>query len=75
MNIADEKKGKTFFDLEDAEVDAIVKSAAKSAIARTHEAGRFSTHEDEKGVYRLYPDGHKEYIVFYNAKEGKNDVK
>jgi hypothetical protein len=28
-------------------------------------AGRFTTHGDEKGVYRLYPDGRKEYIEGY----------
>lgn len=55
-------QGKTFFDLTGQEIDAIVKSAAASAVARTHAAGRFSTHGDEKGVYRLYPDGRKEYI-------------
>ena len=55
-------QGKTFFDLTGQEIDAIVKSAAASAVARTHAAGCFSTHGDEKGVYRLYPDGRKEYI-------------
>lgn len=52
----------SIFELTDEETDAIVKSAATSAVARTHAAGRYSTNGDEKGIYRLYPDGRKEYI-------------
>lgn len=60
---------KKIWELNDEEMDAIVKEAARKAIAETHAAGRPSTHGDDKGIYRLYPDGHKEYIELYEAPE------
>jgi len=52
------------------EKEAVVQEATRKAIAETHAAGRPSTHGDEKGVYQLYPDGHKEYIKLY-GEEGR----
>jgi hypothetical protein len=60
---------KPFFAMSKDEKEALLKEAADEAIAEAHAAGRPSTHGDEKGVYRLYPDGHKEYIRRY----AKND--
>ncbi len=37
----------------DKEFSEIVSAAAAHAIARTHAAGRPSTHGDEKGIYHL----------------------
>lgn len=56
---------KKIWKLTNEEMDEIVRAAAKKAIAETHAAGRPSTHGDDKGIYRLYPDGHKEYIEVY----------
>lgn len=58
---------KEFWKLRE-ELDAFFKEAAKAAIAETHAAGRPSAHGDEKGLYLLYPDGHKEYIKLYGEK-------
>lgn len=55
----------SFFTATGEEIESVFRSAAKDAIARTHAMGRPSTHGDEKGIYRLYPDGHKEYIKIY----------
>lgn len=33
----------------------------KAAIAETHAFGLPTTHGDGKGIYKLYPDGHREY--------------
>ena len=60
---------------EDRQMDAIVKAAATAAIARTHAAGRPTTHADNKGIYRLYPDGHKIYIELYEQESGKTPPK
>ncbi|MGL5258340.1 MAG: hypothetical protein ACRC76_15030 [Proteocatella sp.] len=49
----------------DGEMEDLAGAAAKEEIAKTHAAGRPSTHGDEKGVYHLFPDGHKEYIKIY----------
>ncbi|MGD0237475.1 MAG: hypothetical protein ABSC55_23465 [Syntrophorhabdales bacterium] len=56
---------KSFFDMSGKEMEALLKEAAAEAIAKTHAAGLPTTHGDEKGVYRLYPDGHKEYTKRY----------
>lgn len=56
---------KSFFTMTKDEKEALLKEAAEEAIAEAHAAGRPTTHGDEKGVYRLYPDGHKEYIKRY----------
>ena len=47
------------------EIEALYGEATRHAIKKHHAAGRFTTHGDEKGVYRLYPDGRKEYIEGY----------
>ena len=49
-------------------LDALRK-AAKSGIAEAHAAGLATTHGDDKGVYKLYPDGHREYIKLYSESE------
>ncbi len=56
---------KSFFAMSGDEIEALLKEAAAEAIAEAHAAGRPTTHGDEKGVYRLHPDGHKEYIKRY----------
>ena len=44
------------------EIEAVYGEETRKAIKKHYAAGRFTTHGDEKGVYRLYPDGRKEYI-------------
>lgn len=56
---------KDFFVMNKNEQEAYLARATDKAIADTHEGGRPSVHGDEKGVYELYPDGHKEYIKTY----------
>ena len=46
------------FDIE----HLLLKRAAEEAISKTHRAGIASTHGDDGGIYRLHPDGRKEYI-------------
>ena len=61
------KKGfKKIWKFNDHEIEILAGEAAKEAIDETHAAGRPSTHGDEKGVYHLFPDGHKEYTKLYN---------
>jgi len=57
-----------FSKMSKEEKEAFLGEATKAAIADAHTKGRYTTHGDEKGVYRLYPDGHKEYL---NAKDGE----
>ncbi len=40
----------------------LLRQAAKSAIKKAHVAGLATTHGDDRGVYRLLPDGSKEYL-------------
>ena len=47
----------------------LARDATQSAIAHSHALGLPTTHGDQKGVYLLYPDGHKEYVKEYKAKE------
>ena len=56
---------KSFFDT----VEKAFKEAAKEAIAETHAAGYPTTHGDDKGVYRLYPNGEKKYIKLYEEEK------
>lgn len=56
---------KKIWEYTDGEMEDLAGVAAKEEIAKTHTAGRPSTHGDEKGVYHLFPDGHKEYIKIY----------
>ncbi|RPJ74617.1 MAG: hypothetical protein EHM20_10310 [Alphaproteobacteria bacterium] len=60
---------KQIWEMTMEEKEAVVQEATRKAIAETHAAGRPSTHGDEKGVYQLYPDGHKEYIKLYGEEE------
>lgn len=50
------------------EIEALYGEATGEAIASTHAQGFPTTHADDRGIYRLYPDGHKEYI--YVEEEG-----
>jgi len=58
-------KKKGFLEMSKAEIETLYGEATSKAIKEHHAAGRFTTHGDEKGVYRLYPDGRKEYIEGY----------
>jgi hypothetical protein len=49
--------------------EAILGKATKAEIARHRAAGRPTGHGDEKGVYKLYPDGRKVYTKRYHEKE------
>lgn len=42
-----------------------VADTAQKAIEEAHAAGLYTTHGDKKGIYRLYPDGRKEYTELY----------
>ncbi|SDF31623.1 hypothetical protein [Sporolituus thermophilus] len=44
------------------EKEAIFCKAVQEEIKKHHAAGRPTTHADKRGIYRLYPDGHKEYL-------------
>ena len=56
---------KKIWEFTEHEMEILAGEAAKEAIDETHAAGRPSTHGDEKGVYHLFSDGHKEYIKVY----------
>ncbi|MBA4391666.1 MAG: hypothetical protein C0399_12135 [Syntrophus sp. (in: bacteria)] len=58
-------KKKSFLEMNKTEIEALYGEATRRAIKKHHAAGLFTTHGDEKGVYRLYPDGRKEYIEAY----------
>ena len=62
---------KSFFAMSKDEKEALLGEAAAEAIAEAHAAGHSTTHGDEKGVYRLYPDGHKEYIKRYTKNDSQ----
>lgn len=62
------EKNKSFFDMEDSEQDQIVARATSEAVKKVHAAGFPTTHGDDKGIYRLYPDGRKEYIKTYDKE-------
>lgn len=57
-----------FLDMNKNEVEALYAEATKRSVAEHHEAGRFTTHGDEKGLYRLNPDGTKEYVKLYESQ-------
>ncbi len=40
----------------------LLHQAARTAIQEAHQAGLATTHGDDKGVYRLHPDGRREYL-------------
>ena len=60
--MAEAQKVMGFCDLDDEELMRIVTQAAAAGIAELHAKGIPSTHADEKGVYKLYPDGHKVHL-------------
>ncbi len=63
------KENKTWYEMTKEEREKCLGEATRKAIAETHAAGRSTAHGDSKGVYLLYPDGHKEYIKLYEEKE------
>ena len=60
-----QERSKHFLEMGKKEIEAVYGQATRKAIKKHHAAGRFTTHGDEKGVYRLFPDGRKEYIEVY----------
>jgi len=56
-------KTKEFHELTNEELTELFTRATKKAIAEDHAAGRPTTHGNEHGIYKLYPDGRKEYIT------------
>ena len=66
------KQIKQFLELSKEEHEKLAGEATSAAIARQHALGLPTTHGDDKGIYRLYPDGHREYIERYE-ETGKND--
>ena len=63
------KKVFGFGDLGAEEVTRISTEGVKAAIADLHAAGIPSVHGDAKGIYKLYPDGYKEYTKLYPVEE------
>lgn len=55
-----EKFGKKLWELNDEELDSLMKEVGQKAIKETHAAGRPSVHSDEEGIYYLHKDGRKE---------------
>ena len=53
---------KDFWDMTKEETEELFGEATKRAIKKHHDAGRCTSHADAKGVYKLYPDGRKEYV-------------
>lgn len=60
-----QRKSREFLEMSKREIEALYGEATTDAISKHRAAGRFTTHGDEKGVYRLYPDGHREYVETY----------
>ena len=58
-------KKKGFLEMNKTEIETVYGEETRKAIKKHYAAGRFTTHGDEKGVYRLYPDGRKKYIEGY----------
>jgi hypothetical protein len=61
-------RSKTLLEMSKKEIEAIYGDATEKTVEKHHAAGRFTTHGDDKGVYRLYPDGRKEYIEVYSPE-------
>jgi hypothetical protein len=62
------EKSKSFFDMEKSEQEHILAEITSEAIEKIHAAGLPTSHGDNKGVYLLYPDGHREYIKTYDKE-------
>lgn len=63
------EKKKRISEMNKEEQEAFFGQATRAIVDKAHAKGRYTTHGDEKGVYRLYPDGHKEYL---DAKDGES---
>lgn len=57
-----DKRGKTVFNIKTQEMTELFEKAAEKGIAETHALGAPTMHEDKKGIYRLYPNGRREYV-------------
>lgn len=44
------------------ELESLLTNVGKRAIQETHAAGQPTTHGDGDRIYRLHPDGRKEYL-------------
>jgi hypothetical protein len=66
--IRDYTETEDFLDMDRTAVEDLYAKAAGGAIAEHHKAGRYTTHGDDKGTYRLYPDGTKEYLRPYKGR-------
>lgn len=53
---------KKFHELSGKEVEKLLKDGTKKIIKKAHADGQPTAHGDENGIYKLYPDGHKEYV-------------
>ncbi|MBN2223708.1 MAG: hypothetical protein JW765_03440 [Deltaproteobacteria bacterium] len=62
---------KDFLAMGREERTAIYAEGIRAEVAGHHTAGRYTTHGDDKGIYRLYPDGHREYIDTDRDKPGE----
>lgn len=60
---------KQFLEMPKEELLKRYSEATHKAIAKQHALGFPTTHGDDKGVHRLYPDGRKEYIERYEEKK------
>ena len=56
---------KNFHELSGKEVEQLLKAGTKRIIEEAHADGQPTAHGGDKGVYLLYPDGHKEYVELY----------
>jgi HSP90 family molecular chaperone len=58
-----------YFGLSKEEQEEILGRASKAAITNAHALGLATTHGDEKGIYKLYPDGRREYVKLYSSDD------
>lgn len=64
-----ETEGPSLLEMTREQKEARAGKATRTAIARSQALGHPTAHADEKGIYNLYPDGHKEYVKLYSATE------
>jgi hypothetical protein len=67
--IRKETEGPGLLEMTREQKEARASKAVRAAVARSHALGHPTAHADEKGIYNLYPDGHKEYVKLYSAPE------
>jgi hypothetical protein len=65
--IKKETEGLSLLEMTKEQKEARAGKATRAAVARSHALGHPTAHADEKGVYKLYPDGHREYVKLYSA--------